>query len=39
MAQDKFRQVEEEFFRLKGQLAAGRITQPQFDAALKQLII
>lgn len=39
MAQDQFRQIEEEFFRLKGQLSAGRLTQQQFDAALKQLMI
>ncbi|MBI4672563.1 MAG: hypothetical protein HY741_12970 [Chloroflexi bacterium] len=37
--QDKqFTKVEEEYFRLKGKLAAGRITREQFDAALKSLM-
>ncbi len=36
---DPFRQAEDEYLRLKGQLAAGRITREQFDAALKQLMI
>jgi len=39
MSQDQYRNSEEQFFSLKGQLAAGRITQQQFDAALKQLMI
>lgn len=36
---DSFQQVEDEYFKLKGQLATGRITQAQFDAALKALMI
>jgi hypothetical protein len=36
---DRFKQVEDEYFRLKGLLAAGRVTQEQFDAALKELMI
>ena len=39
MSQDQFRKSEDQFFLLKGQLAAGRITQSQFDAALKALMI
>jgi hypothetical protein len=36
---DLFENAEREFFRLKGQLAAGRITTDQFEAALKELIV
>ncbi|MBI4674735.1 MAG: hypothetical protein HY741_24075 [Chloroflexi bacterium] len=36
---DKFKQVEDEYFRLKGQLAVGRITAEQFDAALQALVL
>jgi len=39
MSPDQFKNVEDEFFRLKGQVAAGRITQPQFEAALKDLMV
>lgn len=39
MASDRFRQAEEKFYQLKGQLSTGRITQEQFDAALKDLMI
>jgi len=39
MSNDQFRKAEDQFFLLKGQLAAGRITQEQFDAALKQLMV
>ncbi len=39
MSNDQFRQAEEQFFLLKGQQSAGRITREQFDAALKQLMI
>jgi tetratricopeptide (TPR) repeat protein len=35
---DQFESAEREFLKLKGQLAAGRITQAQFDAALKDLM-
>lgn len=38
-ADARFQQAEDEFFRLKGQLATGRITQEQFDAAVKELMI
>jgi hypothetical protein len=34
-----FQRTEDEYFRLKGQLAAGRITREQFDAALKNLMV
>lgn len=34
-----FENAEREFLKLKGQLAAGRITSEQFDAALKDLIV
>jgi hypothetical protein len=36
---DRFKYVEDEYFRLKGQLAVGRITQPQYEAALSALMI
>jgi hypothetical protein len=39
MANDQFRQAKEKFFQLKGQLSTGRITQEQFDAALKDLMV
>ncbi|MBI5030764.1 MAG: hypothetical protein HZB51_09570 [Chloroflexi bacterium] len=39
MSSKPFRAAKEQFFRLKGQLSTGRITQQQFDAALKQLVI
>jgi hypothetical protein len=35
---EHFRQVESEYFRLRGQLAAGRLTQQQFEAALQPLM-
>jgi uncharacterized RDD family membrane protein YckC len=35
---ERFRRVEDEYFRLKGQLGAGRITQAQFDQSLKGLM-
>lgn len=37
--EDRFRKLEDEYFRLKGQLAAGRITQDQFQKALSDLMI
>ncbi|MBI5652362.1 MAG: hypothetical protein HZC40_18240 [Chloroflexi bacterium] len=37
MSQDRFQAVENEYFRLKGMRVAGRLTQEQYDAALKQL--
>lgn len=37
--QNQFQHAEDEYFRLKGQLAAGRIAQEQFEAALKNLMI
>jgi hypothetical protein len=36
---NSFPQVEDEYFKLKGKLATGRITQAEFDAALKALMI
>lgn len=39
MNSNPFQQAEDAFFRLKGQLATGRITPEQFDAAVKELMI
>jgi len=39
MDEDRFKKAEDEYFRLKGQLAAGRITAEQFEVALKDLMI
>jgi hypothetical protein len=39
MSQDQFRQAEDQFFLLRGQLEARRITREQFEAALKELMI
>ena len=39
MSQDGFKQAEDEFFRLKGQLATGRIKPGQFEAARKKLTV
>jgi hypothetical protein len=39
MSTERFRQTEEEFFRLKGRLATGRISREQFEAALRDLMI
>jgi hypothetical protein len=36
--ENQFQQVENEYFRLKGQLATGRITRAQFEAALHALL-
>ena len=36
---DPFKSAEDEYFRLRGQLAAGRITGEQFEAALKNLTV
>lgn len=36
---DKFKQTEDQYFLLKGQLAAGRISREQFEAALKDLTL
>lgn len=35
---EKFKQVESEYFRLRGQFASGRLTQEQFEAALQPLM-
>lgn len=35
----EFKRVEDEFFKLKGQVAAGRITQAQFEEQLRGLIV
>jgi hypothetical protein len=39
VSQDQFRQAEDQFFLLRGQLEARRITREQFEAALKELMI
>ncbi len=39
MASDQFSKAENEYFRLKGLLSAGRITQAQFEQSLRQLAI
>ena len=36
---DLFKNAEEQFFRLKGQLGVGRITRAQFEDALKELMV
>lgn len=36
---DPFKRVEDEYFRLRGQLSAGRITREQFDSASKALMV
>jgi Cohesin domain len=36
---DAFKKAEDEYFRLKGRLSAGRMTQEQFEAALKDLMV
>lgn len=36
---DQFKRAEDEYSRLKASLAAGRMTQEQFDAAVKQLVV
>lgn len=38
MAQDQFEKTEAEYFCLKGQVASGRISPPQFEAACRQLV-
>jgi hypothetical protein len=35
----QYQRVEDEYYRLKGKYAAGRLTEEQFDQALKDLII
>ena len=34
---NRFKKIENEYFRLKGQLGAGRITREQFEAALAKV--
>lgn len=36
---DLFQRAQDEYFRLKGMLAAGRITRPQFESAVKDLML
>ncbi len=38
-AGNAFRKAEDDYFRLKGQLSAGRISQAQFEAAMKNLMV
>lgn len=39
MADEQFKNAESEYFRLKGLLAAGRITKDQFEQSLQKLAI
>lgn len=36
---ERFQKAEDEYFKLKGQLGAGRITHAQFEAALKESMV
>ena len=36
---EPFQRVENDYYRLRGQLAAGRLTAEEFDRALKELMI
>jgi len=36
---EQFKQAEERYLLLRGQLAAGRLTRDEFDAALKDLMV
>jgi len=36
---NRFKKIEDQYFRLKGELATGRITREQFESALKTLVI
>ena len=38
MQNERYKEAENEYFRLKGQFSLGRITRQQFDAALKELM-
>ncbi len=38
-AAERFKNVEAEYFRLRGQLAAGRITHAQLEATLKEMML
>jgi WD40 repeat protein len=38
MINELFQKIEDKYFRLRGQLGAGRITQQQFETALKDLM-
>ncbi len=37
--QDQYRQAEDKYFRLRGQFDTGRLSQDEFDAALRELMI
>jgi hypothetical protein len=37
--EDQFKKIEDEYFLLKGQVTAGRITQVKFETALKVLMV
>src|SRR5581483_9490827 len=39
MAADKYRHVEDEYFKLRGQFDTGRLTQDQFDEKLRELMV
>jgi hypothetical protein len=36
---DEFKRAEEQYFALRGRLAAARITQAQFDAGVRELVV
>lgn len=38
MSDERFQQVEDQYYRLRGQLVAGRLTRDQFEAALQNLV-
>ena len=35
---EQFQRVEDEYYRLKGKYATGRLTEEEFDQALKDLV-
>ena len=39
MAADRYRNAEDEYFKLRGQFDTGRITQEQFDEKLRELMV
>src|SRR5581483_211767 len=39
MAADKYRHVEDEYFKLRGQFDTGRLTQDQFGEKLRELMV
>lgn len=39
MAEDQYRNAEDQYFKLRGQFDTGRLTQEQFDEKLRELMI